>query len=84
MTDSPQPLTPERPDPTPVPAPTRPDPWSIWFSRLMQVAGLGLVVYEAVGENVDRPYLLLVAMGMMLGGLGLRMVLEWLTRKVGG
>ena len=59
------------------------DPWSIWFSRLIQVVGLGLVIYEAVVEHTDRPWLLLVASAMMLGGLGLQLVLRWLLAKVG-
>lgn len=77
MTDQPTPL----PPPVVPAAPTR-DPWSIWFSRVMQVVGLLLVIYEAVAKDRDRPYLLLVAMAMMLGGLGLQLVLRWLLKRL--
>jgi hypothetical protein len=71
-----------QPKSKPPPAPQ--DLWSIWFSRLMQIAGLGLVIYEATVERVDRPWLLLVATAMMLGGLGLRLVVEWALKRLGG
>lgn len=57
--------------------PTSNDPWSIWFSRIIQVFGLGVVVYETTVEHTDRPWLLLVATSMMLGGLGLQLVVRW-------
>lgn len=57
--------------------PTTNDPWSIWFSRLIQVMGLSIVAYETVVEHTDRPWLLLVATSMMLGGLGLQLVVRW-------
>lgn len=66
-------------DPTP-PAPT--DPWSVWFPRLVQTSGLGVIGYETVVENNDRPYLLFLAGGMMLGTLGMQLVLKWLAAKV--
>jgi hypothetical protein len=59
------------------------DPWSIWFSRLIQVTGLGLVIYEALAEHSDRPVLLLVATSMMLGGVGLQLVLRWALGRIG-
>jgi hypothetical protein len=76
-------VTSQRKPKPPAPA-AAPDLWSIWFSRLMQIAGLGLVIYEATVEQVDRPWLLLVATAMMLGGLGLRLVVEWALKRLGG
>lgn len=57
--------------------PSSNDPWQIWFSRLIQVMGLGIVLYETVVEHTDRPWLLLVSTSMMLGGLGLQLVVRW-------
>lgn len=62
-------------------APPPTDPWSIWFSRLVQVVGLGVVIFETVVEENDRPWLLLVATAMMLGGLGLQLVLRALLAR---
>jgi hypothetical protein len=59
------------------------DSWSIWFSRLIQVVGLALVIYEALAEHSDRPVLLLVATSMMLGGVGLQLVLRWALGRLG-
>lgn len=73
----------EQPTPTDERPTTTSDPWSIWFMRLVQVVGLGLVIYEARFEDGDRPFLLLVASAMMLGGLGIQLVLRWLLRRVG-
>lgn len=73
-----RPPSPRQDQPPPLPQ----DPWSIWFSRAIQVAGLGLVIYEALAENNDRPVLLLVATAMMLGGLGLQMIVRWLLGRL--
>lgn len=59
----------------------RSDPWQIWFSRLVQVAGLGIMVFEAVGRKAERPWLMLFATGMMLGGIGLQLVLRWVAGR---
>lgn len=64
--------------------PLVPDPWSIWFSRLIQIAGLGLVIYESVVARTDRPWILLVASSMMLGGVGLQLIVRWGLTRVGG
>lgn len=58
-------------------APRPADPWSIWFSRLVQVVGLAIMVYETLVEHTDRPWLLLSAMAMLLGGLGLQLIVRW-------
>jgi hypothetical protein len=60
----------------------RPDPWQIWFSRLIQVMGLAVVVYETRWEHNDRPWLLLVAVAMMTGGLGLQVLVRWLMERM--
>jgi hypothetical protein len=70
LTDEVEPTgPPDRPSPS--------DPWGIWFSRLVQIAGLGIMVYETLVEKVDRPWLLLSAMSMLLGGIGLQALLRW-------
>lgn len=68
------------PDDTPIPEPS--DRWSLWFPRAMQSTGLLAFVYEVVIERQDRPWILLVAMAMMLGGVGLRLVLNYVLGKV--
>ena len=60
----------------------KPDSWQVWFSRLVQVAGLGIVFYETLAEQVDRPWLLLVAVAMMVGGLGLQFIVRWLLERM--
>ena len=55
------------------------DRWSLWFGRLVQICGLALILYEALAEHSDRPYLLLVAMAMMVGATGLRLVIKGVT-----
>jgi hypothetical protein len=69
--------------PQPKLSPLTSDPWSIWFSRLIQVSGSALVIYEALAEHSDRPVLLLVATSMMLGGVGLQLVLRWALGRLG-
>lgn len=63
--------------------PSSNDPWSIWFSRVIQVSGLAVVAYETTVEHADRPWLLLVATSMMLGGLGLQLVVRWALGRLG-
>jgi hypothetical protein len=60
---------------TPTPTPP-PDRWSLWFTRLMQLVGLGIVCYETIVVQRDRPWLLLVAVAMMIGAQGLRLLLR--------
>lgn len=64
------------------PPPAAPDAWGKWFSRVMQTVGLGVVVFEAGWERNDRPWLLLVAVAMMTGGLGLQILLRWLGDRL--
>lgn len=80
MTDD---LEPHRDGPQPEPLPPTPsDPFSIWFSRLVQVAGLGIMVFEARPGGEQRPWLMLFATGMMLGGIGLQLILRWVAARV--
>lgn len=60
----------------------RADPWSIWFSRLIQLIGLGTFVEQViVGQgSPDRPWVLLISLAMMLGGLGLQLLLRAFLR----
>lgn len=67
---------------TPEPAAHTSDPWQIWFSRLIQVAGLGIVIFETLAEHADRPWLLLVSTAMMIGGLGLQLVIRWAIGRI--
>lgn len=60
----------------------KPDPWQIWFSRLIQIVGLAVVVYEVRWEHNDRPWILLVAVAMMTGGLGLQALARWLMERM--
>jgi hypothetical protein len=64
------------------PTPPAADRWSLWFPRTMQSTGLLAFVYEVVVERQDRPWILLVAMAMMLGGVGLRLVLNYVLGRV--
>lgn len=79
MTD----LEPHNHEPPQEPSPpTASDPWSIWFSKLVQVAGLGIMVFEARPGGEQRPWLMLFATGMMLGALGLQLILRWVAARV--
>lgn len=68
----------------PVPEVEVNDRWSLWFPRTMQSTGLLAFVYEVVIERQERPWILLVAMAMMLGGVGLRLVLNYALGRVAG
>lgn len=64
------------------------DRWSRWFTRTMQVVGLLMIVTQAaavyVGGRHPEPWLLLVAMAMMLGGVGLQLILRGMSGLLGG
>lgn len=62
------------------------DPWTIWFSRLLQIIGVATFIEQlVVGQgNTDRPWILLISLAMMLGGLGLQMLLRALLRLGNG
>lgn len=72
----------QRPELAP-PAP-RPDRWGASFFKLVQVSGLATFLYEAFVEQIDRPWLLLCSMGMMLGAIGLQAAVRVISRVVGG
>lgn len=61
---------------------TTQDPWTIWFSRLLQIIGVGTFIEQLiVGQGGDdRPWILLISLAMMLGGLGLQLLLRALIR----
>ena len=56
------------------------DRWSKWFTRTVQAVGLLMVVTQAAAvyllDREPEPWLLLVAVAMMLGGYGLRLILR--------
>lgn len=62
--------------------PSRPDPWTVWFSRFLQVTGLGAFIEQlVVGQGApDRPWILLISLAMMIGGLGLQILLRAVLR----
>lgn len=39
--------------------------WDTYWPRIVQVAGLGIAIYETLFERLDRPSLLILAAGMM-------------------
>lgn len=69
--------------PAPKKSSVQPDRWTVWFFRIVQVAGLALILFEALAKDKDRPYLLLVASAMMLGSVGMNMMLRWLIDRNG-
>jgi hypothetical protein len=63
----------------------RQDRWNVVFFRLVQVIGLGLIVYEAVLTRGGRWPLLLVYLAMITGPEGVWWVLRgWRRLQDGG
>lgn len=67
----------------------RPDPWSVWFGRSMQAAGLAIMLFETASTRLfgdpsagERPWLMLFATGMMLGGIGLNVLLRAVVQRM--
>jgi hypothetical protein len=57
-------------------SPLSPDSFMAWFPVVVRYTGVGIALWETLGENLDRPSLLVLAAGMMglpevLSGLGL-------------
>lgn len=48
----------------------RPDYWSRWFFRLVQVVGVAIAVHEVLGAG--RPFVLLFAGALILGAVGVK------------
>lgn len=71
---------PERRDPNS----PHPEPWSATRSWIVWGLGLAIMAHQAFFEQEDRQWLLLCAMGMMLGELGLKSVLRFVMRNTGG
>lgn len=59
--------------------PPAPDLWSKWFNRSMQVGGFALVAYEAQAKD-RAAWLGLIAVAMMLGGGGIRLLVRGAVR----
>jgi hypothetical protein len=73
-----------QPDPdAPSSAPSKPDKWATNFTRLIQTVGLGMVIFQQASYKSD-PWLLLVAIAMMIGGTGLQLILRGLSNVTGG
>lgn len=67
------------------PPPARPpEPWSGWWSWTVRIMGLVIMAQQAFFEQEDRQWLLLCAMGMMLGEIGLKAGLRFMMRAAGG
>lgn len=64
------------------------DRWSTWFTRVVQTVGLVMVMVQAGAvyllDREPEPWLLLVAVAMMLGGYGLRLILRGATGLTNG
>lgn len=39
--------------------------WSLARDRIAFFGGFGIMIYETIAENIDRPWLLVMAIGMM-------------------
>lgn len=84
MTQPPQPPAEEVvPLDAPSGVPSKPDRWATWFTRLIQAVGLGMVIFQQANYKSD-PWLLLVAIAMMIGGTGLQLILRGLSNVTGG
>jgi hypothetical protein len=72
-------------DPKPSDAPAV-DQWSKWFNALLQFTGWGIIVEQVIvgQDGHDRPWILLIAIAMILGGAGLRLLLRGALRMLGG
>lgn len=82
---------PQQPPPDTSLQPTRPDPWSVWFGRAMQAAGLLIMLFETASTRLfgnpevgERPWLMLFATGMMIGGIGLNLLLRAVVQRMPG
>lgn len=64
--------------------PATAEPWSVWWSWTVRLSGLAIMGHQAFFEQEDRQWLLLCAMGMMLGEIGLKAGLRFLLRQGGG
>jgi hypothetical protein len=76
----------ESQDPMGIDIPSREDPWTIWFWRVVQIVGLLVFLEQVVvggGARPDRPWILLIACAMMLGGFGMVTLIRAVTR-IGG
>jgi hypothetical protein len=76
-------LEPPRDDPPDRP-PRATEPWSATRSWIVWALGLTIMAHQAFFEQKDRQWLLLCAMGMMLGELGLKSILRFVMRNGGG
>ncbi len=58
------------------------DPWAVWWFRFMQVGGFGGFVHELVVGGVERKWLLLVCVAMMIGGQGLNLIVRAVSERM--
>lgn len=56
--------------------------WTRWFTRLQQLAGLGLVISERLAAHAQA-WLLLTGCAMMLGATGLQLMIRGAAALLG-
>ena len=77
-------LEPPRAGPPGPPKPSRQDqPWPAWWSWVVRFMGLAIMAQQAFFKEEDRQWLLLCAMGMMLGEIGLKALVRFF-QNMGG
>lgn len=77
-------LEPSRAGPLEPEGAQQPEPWPKGWSWFVRILGAATMVQQVWFEQEDRQWLLLCAMGMMLGEIGLKAGLRFLMRNVGG
>lgn len=61
-----------------------PDRYDRWFARLVVIVALGLLIYEGVGVDHDRPYFLGTLLVILGFAAPLAVVLDALLRRRNG
>ena len=64
--------------------PVPPEPWPPLWSWIVRILGTAIMVQQAWFEQQDRKWLLLCAMALMLGELGVKSLFRFLLRDAGG
>lgn len=64
------------------PEPAQIDTWTKWFYRGIQGLGVATWIYEVVGEQIDRVWLLILSVALMIGGTGMELVVRAFARRI--
>lgn len=59
----------------------KPDPWQVWFFRIVQAVGLAVVLVEFYTREAPRLIAVGTGVAMMTGALGLERLVQWWTRR---